>query len=131
LRAGVIGVEALRQKALERSVPDVAHVPRADLAAGLGGRFEQLRLRHQGAHLPALALLLERDGSRAQPFALVQHFSVLDEIPLMQVVERLQEELQGSRFLGENQAAFLFRDGIVVHQLRERAAGNRIAPDIA
>jgi hypothetical protein len=49
----------------------------------------------------------------------------------MQVVERMQEELHGPRFLGENQAAFLFRHGVVVHQLRESAVGNRIAPDIA
>src|SRR5919201_3915507 len=87
-RGGVIGVKALRQKALERSVPDVAHVLSADLADGLGGRFEQLRLRHQGADLPALALLLEGGRARAQSFALVHHPFVLDEIPLMQVVER-------------------------------------------
>jgi len=56
---------------------------------------------------------------------------VVFDMESMQVIERVQEELHGPRFLGENQTAFLFRHGIVVRQLREGAAGNRIAPDIA
>jgi hypothetical protein len=43
----------------------------------------------------------------------------------------MHEEPHGPRFLGENDPAFLFGDGVIVHQLSEGAAGNRVAPDIA
>src|SRR5439155_14944654 len=90
LSGGVIGVEALRQKALERSIPDVTHVPSADIAAGLGGRFEQLRLRHQGAQLPALPLLLERRRSRVQLLELLHQ--QLPALPLL--LERRRSHAQ-------------------------------------
>src|SRR5439155_15539088 len=132
-----IGVEALRQKALERSIPDVTHVPSAEIAAGLGGRFEQLRLRHQGAQLPALPLLLERRRSRvqllellhqqlpalplllerrrshAQLLKLLHHLPMLDELPLMQIIEVVQEELQAknSKWFGRPRRASPWCDG--------------------
>jgi hypothetical protein len=55
----------------------------------------------------------------------------MDEIHLMQVVEIIQEELHVPRLLSENQMALLFRDGVVMHQLRESAVRNRITSNIA
>jgi hypothetical protein len=49
----------------------------------------------------------------------------------MKVVEVMQEELHVPRLLGEDQPAFLFRHGIMMHELRESAVRNRIAPNIA
>src|SRR5258707_6344981 len=92
LSGGVIGVEALRQKALERSIPDVTHVPTADIAAGLGGRFEQLRLHHQGAQLPALPLLLERRRSRVPLLHLLHQ--QLPTLPLLLARRRLRAQLR-------------------------------------
>src|SRR5262249_17350996 len=87
-----IGVELLCQKALERSIPSVTGVLPAVVVAGFGSRFEQLRLRHQGTHLPALPLLFERGQSHPQPFDLLHQLPIVDEIQLMKIVEVLQEE---------------------------------------
>ncbi len=124
-------MELLCQKALERSIPDVTDILTASIVAGFGNRFEQLRLRHQGTGLPALPLLADRGRQRAQSLDLLHHLPIVDEIQLMEVVEFIQEELHVPRVLGENQAAFLFRHGIMMHELRESAARNRIAPNIA
>src|SRR4029453_13727356 len=116
---GVVRVELLRQKALERSIPDVADIP--SIVAGFGRRFEQLRLRHQGTGLPALPLLADRGQQHAQSLDLLHDLPIVDEIQLMQVVQLMQEELHVPRVLGENQAAFLFRHGIMMHELLESA----------
>jgi len=55
----------------------------------------------------------------------------MDEIQLMKVVEVIQEELHVACLLGQNQAALLFCDGIVMHKLVESAVRNRIALNIA
>ncbi len=65
LSGGIIRMEPLCQIALERSIPDVADVLTISIVADFGGGFEQLRLYHQGANLPALPLLLDRRRSRA------------------------------------------------------------------
>jgi hypothetical protein len=54
----------------------------------------------------------------------------VDEIQLMKIVEVVQEELHGPGLLGQNQAALLFYDGIVMHELGESAMRNRIAANV-
>src|SRR5262249_41918321 len=90
---GIIGVELLCQIALERSIPDVGDVLTAGMAAGFGGRFEQVRLRDQGTDLPALPMLVHRGDQQAQSVDLFRHRLVADEVPLIEVVEFIQEEL--------------------------------------
>jgi hypothetical protein len=48
----------------------------------------------------------------------------MDEIPLMKVVEVVEEELHVPRLLGQNQAALLFCYSIVMHKLLESAVRN-------
>jgi hypothetical protein len=53
------------------------------------------------------------------------------EIPLMKVVEVIQEELHVPCLFGQKQAALLFCHSITVRQLLESAVRNRIALNIA
>src|SRR5262245_21119355 len=131
LSGGVIRVELLCQKALERSIPDVTDILTATIVAGFGRNFEQLRLSHQGAGLPALPLLVDRGRQHAQSFDLLHHLLIMDEIQLMKVVEFMQEELHVPCFFGQNQAALLFCHSIVMHKRLESAARNGIALNIA
>src|SRR5438876_7264246 len=91
---GVIRVELLCQIALERSIPKVADVLTVTIVAGVCSSFDQLRLCHQGTMLPALPLLVDGAQKRVQSFVLRHRLLVADEIPLMEVVEIIQEELQ-------------------------------------
>jgi hypothetical protein len=76
----VIRVEPLCEIAPERSVPEVTDFLTVTMITGFGRSFEQLRLCHQGADLPALALLVDRARSRAQALDLPYHLLILDEI---------------------------------------------------
>jgi hypothetical protein len=55
----------------------------------------------------------------------------MDEIPLMEVVHVLQEELHIPCLFGQNQAALLFCYRVAMHKLLESAVRNRIALNIA
>src|SRR6267154_6701362 len=94
---GVIRMELLCQISLKRSIPEIAYILAA-IIVHICGSFEQLHFCHQGATLPALPLLVDRVQKRAQ-------FLVVDEIPLMKVVEIIQEELHIPGLLGQHQAA--------------------------
>ena len=52
-------------------------------------------------------------------------------IPLMEIVQVLQEELHIPGLFGQNQAALLFRYRVAMHKLLERAVRNRIGLNIA
>src|SRR5438270_13597810 len=54
----------------------------------------------------------------------------MDEIPLMEIVELIQEELHGPCLFGENQPALLLRDDIAVPKLLESAFRYWIALNI-
>src|SRR5262245_34071006 len=55
----------------------------------------------------------------------------MDEIPLMEVVYVLQEELHIAGLFGQNQAALLFCYRVTTHKFLESAVSNRIALNIA
>ena len=55
---------------------------------------------------------------------------MMDEIQLPKVVELIDEELQIARVFGEDQAAPLSCDGIVMHEQVENAVRDRIAANI-
>ena len=125
------GWNRFARKRLSDAYPGVTGILPAVVVAGSGSRFEQLRLRHQGTHLPALPLLLERGQSPPQPFDLLHQLPIVEEIQLMKIVEVVQEELHGPGLLGQNQTALLFCDGIVMRELGERAVRDRIAANVA
>src|SRR5262245_24597203 len=55
----------------------------------------------------------------------------MDEIPLMEVVYVLQEELHIAGLFGQNQTALLFCYRVTTHKFLESAVSNRIALNIA
>jgi len=76
-------------------------------------------------------MLIHRGEQQAQSVDLLRHRAVVDELPLMEVVELIQEELHVAGLFGQNQAALLFRDGIVLRERLEGAVRDRIAANIA
>ena len=79
---------------------------------------------------PALPLLMDRAQKLAQLFDFRHHLLVMYEVPLMEIVEVIQEELHIPCLFGQDQAALLLRHGIAMRKLVESAARNRIALNI-
>ena len=121
---GIIRMEPFCQIALKRNIPEIADILAATIIAEICSSFDQLRFRHQGTTLPAFSLVVDRAQNRAQ-------FPVTDEIPLMEVVEVIHEELHIPGLQGQNQTALLLCHGIATLKLPERAVRGRIALNIA
>src|ERR1700680_184569 len=116
-----IRVELLCQIPLECSIPEVSNILSTTIIAGFG--FEQCRLCHQCTMLPALPLLVELLRKRAQMLVLLRHVLVLDKIPLIKIVDVIQEELHLPCFLGQDEPAL-----VLCHSVAEsRPLASRLA----
>src|SRR5262249_4132487 len=65
-----------------------------------------------------------------QSLNLLDHLLVVDEIPLMEIVEFIQEELHVACLFGQNQATVLFCDSIATPKVLKSPACNRIVFNI-
>src|SRR5262249_32171379 len=61
-----------------------------------------------------------------QSLNLLDHLLVVDEIPLMEIVEFIQEELHVACLLGQDQATLLFCDSIATPKVLKSPVCNRI-----
>src|ERR1700730_7266125 len=80
--------------------------------------------------LPALPLFVEVLRKCAPLFVLLGHVFFLDEIPLMNIVEVIQEEFHVPCFLGQNEPALVLCHIVTIHKLLECSSCDWIALNI-
>src|SRR6266567_6730852 len=129
----VVGVEPLCEIPPERSVPKLADIQPVGACKSFGQlpvSFGQFRLCRQSTTLPVLLMLINLTRKALQSLNLLHHLLVVDEIPLMEIVDVIQEELHVACLIGQNQATLLFCDSIATPKVLKSPVCNRIVFNI-